>query len=639
MPNFLDTISSSLFTSATSANNSGGKADFSHSDALGGQFSGLLNQAFQGQQPETQSADQHNQAQKPNNQNQTVNSSSQNDHENQPSGTANQHQANSATHTGKHTDSTDQDKHQKTQATASPDDSHHTDKKTDKRKKDDQPDTQALQALILPQPDQQAQPLPATSITILQSAHLLGQQQPAALDTTNTENLPDDNTTADNTSAVTAATAGTNPIMAQVTSQLALIPGLAKGQSNNLAFALPTTVGQAATATTAGTAQASANLTEPTQANQVELPGQTDTPVSITPQPSTPATTNSNFPSPSLTPQASTEGLAAAAGNPASQPASPLGTPEQGKGGEQNIIQATITTGSTTKPNASLPTSMFQTPASNMADTLNTMNSEMASATVSGSATAGFSDSGSSNGNSHSSDSSDPSAINLADLLSANGVGNDALIGAITHGGNQSTEGIPQFTSPEQNPINQVADGTSYSVQNGHKELIIRLNPNNLGEVRVNLVSHGNQEVSAKLIASTQESHDLLKGQLDSLKSTLESQGVTVERLSVVLAGSAADAGNSTNSHHQHSSTQQDSQQQQQQNTQQQGAFQQQFNQQNQANNPLFNLLNGQGQSQAGFGSQRGNSTATGPDSITEGEVSSTPQPVSNDNGRISILA
>lgn len=114
-----------------------------------------------------------------------------------------------------------------------------------------------------------------------------------------------------------------------------------------------------------------------------------------------------------------------------------------------------------------------------------------------------------------------------------------------------SADGVPQFVSSAQHPTDQVADGTIYSAKNGHKELIIRLNPDNLGEVRINLTSHGNQELSARMIASTQESHDLLKGQLDTLKQRLESQGIQVDRLSVVMAGSAESQAHTGHGHQQ----------------------------------------------------------------------------------------
>jgi len=201
--------------------------------------------------------------------------------------------------------------------------------------------------------------------------------------------------------------------------------------------------------------------------------------------------------------------------------------------------------------------------------------------------------------------------------------------------GKSNADGIQSFSSLAQNPTDQIAEGTAYSVKNGHKELIIRLNPDNLGEVRVNLTSHGNQELSARLIASTPESHDLLKGQLDSLKSTLEAQGVTVDRLSVVLAGAETANGNNTGSKHQ---PQQEFPGQQSQNNQQQGSFQQQSNPQNPFHSGVFSNLN-QGQTPyQGFAQQRANGSPIGSTGELETGSSATPNE-KPDNGRISILA
>lgn len=193
---------------------------------------------------------------------------------------------------------------------------------------------------------------------------------------------------------------------------------------------------------------------------------------------------------------------------------------------------------------------------------------------------------------------------------------------------------IAQFVSKAEHPADQVAEGTLYSVKNGHKELVIRLNPDNLGEVRINLISHGNQEMSARLIASTPESHDLLKSQVESLKQTLESQGLQVERLSVVLAGSPDSMRDfNQQNNHQHSSEQQQGNAQQ--NTQQQA-----FNQQGQPNPNLFSHLGGQFQHKQGFAQRPAEfQTSGGTHSQIDGIQRAEPHAPQNDNGSISVLA
>jgi flagellar hook-length control protein FliK len=94
------------------------------------------------------------------------------------------------------------------------------------------------------------------------------------------------------------------------------------------------------------------------------------------------------------------------------------------------------------------------------------------------------------------------------------------------------------FRSNQIDPADQVIDGATYGIKNGHKELIIRLNPDNLGEVRISLISKGSSQVEARLVASSLESQQLLQSQSELLKNRLESQGITLEKMSVVLVGS-----------------------------------------------------------------------------------------------------
>ena len=232
----------------------------------------------------------------------------------------------------------------------------------------------------------------------------------------------------------------------------------------------------------------------------------------------------------------------------------------------------------------------------------------------------------------------DTTGLTASDLIAGSGLSGANPTAASGSNGDNSLRGIPTFNSTAENPTAQIAEGTAYSVKNGHKELIIRLNPDNLGEVKINLTTHGNQQLSARLIASTPESHELLKGQLDSLKTSLTAQGISVDRLSVVLAGSAESSGSKDSTRQEQTFSQEQSQNQQ---NPAPGSFQQQFNQQNPASAGLFSQMNGQ--SQSGFGqNQSANQPATGTEPGTsngpEG-TNNTPAATGHDNGRISILA
>lgn len=211
-----------------------------------------------------------------------------------------------------------------------------------------------------------------------------------------------------------------------------------------------------------------------------------------------------------------------------------------------------------------------------------------------------------------------------------------ANVGAPTSIGEPNTANasgkVPQFASLAQNPVDQVVDGTVYSVKNGHKELILKINPDNLGEVRIRLTSHGNNEMSARLIASTPESHELLKTQAETLKTSLEAQGIHLEKLSVMLAGQT-DPGTNPNKQDQPSQFQQQPSNHSQ-------SQQQSFQQSNQSFNPFFQANNGAYQNKQGFAQNPG-STNYGTGNGREEHSGGSAEPVSrrNDNGNVSVLA
>jgi flagellar hook-length control protein FliK len=209
-------------------------------------------------------------------------------------------------------------------------------------------------------------------------------------------------------------------------------------------------------------------------------------------------------------------------------------------------------------------------------------------------------------------------------------------------GNSGSSQGSPpQFVSQARHPMEQVLEGTAYSVKNGHKELNIRLNPDNLGEVRVNLVSLGNNELSARLIASTPESHALLQSQADTLKTSLEAQGIRVEHLTVVLAGSQDARGNMG----QGTGSDQQQQHYQQSSGHSGNLAQQDFNREDQPGSNVFAQMNQSGggpfQQKSGFAQN----PISGPyrsvsDDAASLETSRTEaRSQSHDNGSISILA
>ncbi|HEY9744859.1 MAG TPA: flagellar hook-length control protein FliK [Oculatellaceae cyanobacterium] len=190
----------------------------------------------------------------------------------------------------------------------------------------------------------------------------------------------------------------------------------------------------------------------------------------------------------------------------------------------------------------------------------------------------------------------------------------------------------PTFIPKSAHLTEQVAEGTIHGVKNGHKELVIRLNPENLGEVRVNLTAIGEKHLSARLIASSVESHDTLQSSLNQLKTSLEAQGVQLEHISVVIAG-GAESGSTANDQQGHA---RDFQQPE---SQQQKMGQQSFNQQQDHTQTAFQMgQHGQysksayAQAPAHFGSSS-NTTIEPQQKPTSSDTHR-----HNDNGHISIL-
>lgn len=88
-----------------------------------------------------------------------------------------------------------------------------------------------------------------------------------------------------------------------------------------------------------------------------------------------------------------------------------------------------------------------------------------------------------------------------------------------------------------QTPTDQVVNATKMAVNNGQKEMTLQLNPDNLGQVRINLVSTANGQLHARFVASNQEMQQDLNAKIDQLRAALEKQGVNVGQITVIAAG------------------------------------------------------------------------------------------------------
>lgn len=94
--------------------------------------------------------------------------------------------------------------------------------------------------------------------------------------------------------------------------------------------------------------------------------------------------------------------------------------------------------------------------------------------------------------------------------------------------------------------VADVAQGVHSAIRGGH-EIHIRLNPDELGGIRIDIAMRDGQ-LTARLEAERPASERLLSDNLHELREQLSQQGVQVDRIEVVRAGENSSAGWSPNS-------------------------------------------------------------------------------------------
>lgn len=80
--------------------------------------------------------------------------------------------------------------------------------------------------------------------------------------------------------------------------------------------------------------------------------------------------------------------------------------------------------------------------------------------------------------------------------------------------------------------IEQLLGRSNFSKVNGNSRLLIKLYPEQLGSLRIELVQK-DSEIIAKIIASTKQGKDLLESQLQGLKQTFINQNITVDKIEI----------------------------------------------------------------------------------------------------------
>ncbi len=104
---------------------------------------------------------------------------------------------------------------------------------------------------------------------------------------------------------------------------------------------------------------------------------------------------------------------------------------------------------------------------------------------------------------------------------------------------NKPTEKPVSFNAIPHVPAEQVAEGAIDAIRSHRSEITLQLRPESLGQVTVNLSSNQQQQVSARLVAFTPEAHQALTEQVQTLRQSLESHGIQVDRISISLASNA----------------------------------------------------------------------------------------------------
>jgi flagellar hook-length control protein FliK len=94
--------------------------------------------------------------------------------------------------------------------------------------------------------------------------------------------------------------------------------------------------------------------------------------------------------------------------------------------------------------------------------------------------------------------------------------------------------------APQPNPVQQVTQALQDAQNNGNSRLLIHLKPDSLGDVQVDLLMSGGK-LTARLVAATPEVHQAFVRDLAGFKTGLESQGVSVQEVSVALRSGLQD--------------------------------------------------------------------------------------------------
>jgi len=132
-------------------------------------------------------------------------------------------------------------------------------------------------------------------------------------------------------------------------------------------------------------------------------------------------------------------------------------------------------------------------------------------------------------------ESAPPTAKNGVELLGALGAGRAPVApkGAAVSAGNAPA---PDRSAASAGLEGAVTRGFSAVMRQNGGSVVIRLSPESLGPLRISMTVES-ATVSVMLEAGTAKAHELLSSSLGSLRQSLESHGLRVDRMSVTLSG------------------------------------------------------------------------------------------------------
>jgi len=144
------------------------------------------------------------------------------------------------------------------------------------------------------------------------------------------------------------------------------------------------------------------------------------------------------------------------------------------------------------------------------------------------------------------------SATNVSQLVGKSGLAVDASIngtfeGILNQVVTQKTETIVMNGTvatvykdvTAKDVLDQIVTGMKVNVSEGKSNIVLQLNPENLGKIALSL-SHEKGEITGQFVAESEAVKKVIESNLNQLKSQLQNQGINVSEIKIVVGDSTA---------------------------------------------------------------------------------------------------